>query len=483
MSVGARSGAMGDSFSGLADEACVLFNNPGGLSLLSGGRLIAHSVDWVQSVSGGYFGFGAPIPKVGGFGFSFFYVGMEDLYRNIYGAPGGKFNNSDWVGTLGGSVLLSKRTSVGASFKVLQETLMDESASAFALDLGGMTRSKNGVFSLGIAVLNLGLTDLAVGSVAAPLPMTVRLGGAANFKGKDNRVVLTGEINDQLVNEILGFRGGVEYRMLMKDSSISFRGGYRMDGTSGLGGFAGLTMGVGFSIGNTDVDYALLPMGDMGMTHQFSLSMAYPGADIPAGVTGSAKTIAPTDELSKPLIEKNNREMSLEMVKQGDSFLEKGVAEEALVSYRRATELDPGVVEAWLKLGQLYESLKRDMEAYESYKKAYQLDPKNRDVLAWLKKWREAHPESVEGVALDNQKAMELYRKGEEQYKNGDHDGAIRSLLDSVQYDDSLWQAYQVLGNCYYRKAMKKDAMAAWERSLSIKPDNPELKTWIEKVR
>jgi tetratricopeptide (TPR) repeat protein len=39
------------------------------------------------------------------------------------------------------------------------------------------------------------------------------------------------------------------------------------------------------------------------------------------------------------------------------------------------------------------------------------------------------------------------------------------------------------LGECYFRLRMLKEALAAWEKSLEIKPDQPRIKEKIESIR
>src|SRR5581483_5419111 len=146
MGLGARSGSLADALVGLADDANTLSANPAGLGQLTGGRVSTLYMDWVDALSGGYLGYGAPFDK-GGFGFNFFYLTGDDTYRDNNGNPYGTFTNSDWAGTLGGAYNLNKRMSVGASFKVINETLVDTSTTAFALDIGAMLRAKKGGLS------------------------------------------------------------------------------------------------------------------------------------------------------------------------------------------------------------------------------------------------------------------------------------------------------------------------------------------------
>lgn len=73
----------------------------------------------------------------------------------------------------------------------------------------------------------------------------------------------------------------------------------------------------------------------------------------------------------------------------GDELAANGQLEEALARYRKATELDPQLIRAWLRKAEAYESLARETaaggpakSAIKAYVRVTELDPAN--VAAWL---------------------------------------------------------------------------------------------------
>ena len=53
---------------------------------------------------------------------------------------------------------------------------------------------------------------------------------------------------------------------------FSGRAGYNSRTFGSVSGFSGISFGAGFGFGRFDVDYALVPFGDLGQTHRISLS-------------------------------------------------------------------------------------------------------------------------------------------------------------------------------------------------------------------
>ena len=71
----------------------------------------------------------------------------------------------------------------------------------------------------------------------------------------------------------------------------------------------------------------------------------------------------------------SSREASIQLVKKGDNELQFGLWHEALISYTNAIETDPEYAEAYMKRGQLNESVSRNQEAISDYNMAIRLNP------------------------------------------------------------------------------------------------------------
>jgi len=79
----------------------------------------------------------------------------------------------------------------------------------------------------------------------------------------------------------------------------------------------------------------------------------------------------------------------------------------------------------------------------------------------------------------DPEKAIEYYNSGLKEYQNGQIDSAVVKLQRAIFHNPQLWQAYQLLGNCYYSRGMVKEAFSAYEQALNLNPTNQELRDWL----
>ena len=77
----------------------------------------------------------------------------------------------------------------------------------------------------------------------------------------------------------------------------------------------------------------------------------------------------------------------------------------------------------------------------------------------------------------------DLYRKAVELYGAGDYSGGWGKASEVVRLKPEHWEGWQLLGNCQFAMGSKPAAISSYEYSLVIHPENPELKTWLEKVK
>jgi tetratricopeptide (TPR) repeat protein len=75
------------------------------------------------------------------------------------------------------------------------------------------------------------------------------------------------------------------------------------------------------------------------------------------------------------------------------------------------------------------------------------------------------------------------YASGNQLYQQGQYDQAILSFQAAIQANPNYWQAYQVLGYCYYAQKKNLLALQAMDQSLQINPNNPKLQEFDNQVR
>lgn len=77
----------------------------------------------------------------------------------------------------------------------------------------------------------------------------------------------------------------------------------------------------------------------------------------------------------------------------------------------------------------------------------------------------------------------DIYRNALEFYNAGDYAGGWGKASEVVRLKPDHWEGWQLLGNCQYAKGDKTLAVSSYEYSLSIHPENPELKAWVGKIK
>ncbi len=76
---------------------------------------------------------------------------------------------------------------------------------------------------------------------------------------------------------------------------------------------------------------------------------------------------------------------------------------------------------------------------------------------------------------------QEYYQSGIKFYGQGQYDQAVTMFQEAVNENPQFWQAYQALGQAYYQEGKKNEALNAMNKSLSINPNNPQLREFVEK--
>lgn len=78
--------------------------------------------------------------------------------------------------------------------------------------------------------------------------------------------------------------------------------------------------------------------------------------------------------------------------------------------------------------------------------------------------------------------SWEYYQAGMRLYNQHEYGEASRYFQAAVDQDPNNWQAYQGLGMCAYAQGDKTGAKQAFDRSLTIHPNNPQLARFDESL-
>jgi hypothetical protein len=85
--------------------------------------------------------------------------------------------------------------------------------------------------------------------------------------------------------------------------------------------------------------------------------------------------------------------------------------------------------------------------------------------------------------ALWADQAMDYYTTGLDLYEHGNYQDSAVILEGVVRASPDFWQAYGILGHDYVNLGDYQKAMADCEKSLSLHPDNPELRTYTDNLK
>ncbi len=274
ISPSARQVAMGDAFSGLADDVNLLRYNIGGLGYVNRPMLGVNFHNWFQDTEQGAVSFAFPtLYGIFGLDIVYFNEGSIVEFDQDFNRSGLEISSNDLALTLGyGSFvkLFERNISFGGGLKIIRQNLAGQTATAVGLDLGVLLRTK--YISYGLTIQNLELTKLEFIDKKDSLPETYRGGIGFHFPVIDNvKANLDFDMAWLISQEVRAYLGS---EIVISDL-IAVRGGYKIhDFEANRWG-----LGVGVIIpmdwlynSQTRLDYSYSPLDAFDdATHRFSL--------------------------------------------------------------------------------------------------------------------------------------------------------------------------------------------------------------------
>ena len=272
LGVGSRPVAMGEAFVAAADDINALYWNPSGLSLAEGKQVIFTHTEWFQAIRYEYLAycqqaFGGTI----GAGITYLYITDIERRDIAGGLLGTTVPANDLAIAISYARALSERLNLGGTAKIINQQLDDKSALGIVADLGLQYKLNKEGLVAGLALQNMGYEAPFI-TEANILPMNLRI-GIAN-KSADSKLTLAADLNYSILDSIWAIGAGIEYWV---HPVLAIRAGYKYNNAinNTLGALSGLTCGVGFKIGIIDIDYAMVPYGDLGYTHRVSVAAKF----------------------------------------------------------------------------------------------------------------------------------------------------------------------------------------------------------------
>lgn len=263
--VGAKAMGMGESQVAATDDLYASFWNPAGLASLQKPQLALMHNEWFAGINHEFVGFALPIGN-NTVGVSANFLSFGELQgRDQEGNETTLFRPYDLAVVVSYARRIGNTLAFGANAKFLREQIADDSGRGIAFDLGGLYAFSNVPLSLGFNAQHIGPRVKYVED-AFELPFTLRLGTA--YRLWNEAVILTMDFIRPTDNDnSIGIGGAYTI-----GNVLQLRTGYNYKfGGNDLGATSGLRGGFGLTLRRFQIDYALIPFGDLGLTHRFSL--------------------------------------------------------------------------------------------------------------------------------------------------------------------------------------------------------------------
>ena len=275
---GARAAAMGQAFTSVANDVQGVAYNPASLATLLASQASFEHLSYVSDITqeGVVYGHAGRDKSVS-WGASANYLRVGDITRTVATLQDtgdgftevGDFSTYDMSMGASAAGPMTDNLVVGSTVKFIRESLADASSNAGAVDLGAIYEAgEDHSWNLGASLLNLGFAS-KFADAAVKLPYTFRGGVSAQpfaqwlFSADYvKRQDLSGEFDigaEVTPQRFLSLRFGYRYQLTHPD----------------LGGLSGFSLGLALRAGRWSVDYAFVPMGDLGMTNRLSLNFHF----------------------------------------------------------------------------------------------------------------------------------------------------------------------------------------------------------------
>ena len=175
-----------------------------------------------------------------------------------------------------------------------------------------------------------------------------------------------------------------------------------------------------------------------------------------------------------------------------------------------AKEISPKMGEPDVLLGDIFVAQDEQTLAISAYKRALEIDDGDSKVMVSLavaylrlKKFEAANELLLAATEADPDNGMAFQYLGFSYLKLEETDLALRSYGKAIKIDDNGWMAHKGMGVVYILKSIRKDddslegqeleaneqeiaslkdkGIGHWNRSLNIKPDQPNLRALLKK--
>lgn len=272
--ISARAVGMGEAFIAMTDDASAVFYNPAGLTYAYEKQVMLTHIDYAAGINFEFGGFVLPMWDLGGvFGIGVYMLDAGDLEETTHEYPygtGRTFGAKEYA--LGASYArnLTDHFSVGATFKVIDQTFENMRSTGWGADVGTMYDTGYRGFKIAMMISNFG-PDMTFISESHPLPINFKFGASFNVLESDlHRATISME-GAHPSDNAEKYSTGLEYTF--KDM-FSLRMGQKFQ--IDTGGFSA-GAGVKLPVNNLTItaDYAYFDFGVLESVHRFTFGFVF----------------------------------------------------------------------------------------------------------------------------------------------------------------------------------------------------------------
>lgn len=178
-----------------------------------------------------------------------------------------------------------------------------------------------------------------------------------------------------------------------------------------------------------------------------------------------------------------------------------GDHEEAVNSFKKATELNPDYIEAYVNMAIIQNEQCKFEDAKESYETAARLETKEKGLSPQLKAKLAATYSQLGDLYYE----LQEYKKAKDEYRRAievstsfpdiklklakahiqllEYEDAEKSLRDILQQNQNYLEAKTTLGLCYYQQKRYSDAQRQWREVLAVDPVNTKAKAYLNMLK
>ncbi|OQA90308.1 MAG: hypothetical protein BWY26_01444 [Elusimicrobia bacterium ADurb.Bin231] len=266
----ARSAALGEAYTGCADEAGIMEYNPGGIGNIYVKEVWFSHLSYIENSSLQSFSLVLPYRKFV-VGLNCRYHGSQEKEFDANGIETGDFKISDLSVMPAFAYRVTPELSCGVGIKGISQKLHDESGSSVAADMGVFYRFARQRVAAGVSLVNVGKGVKFIDE-RDPLPMTFKLGGSWELSTGNLILLEVLKPNDDTLKQRIGF----EYHII---EPMWLRMGWKISGRK-FEDYTGFTSGFGLRFGRFYLDYAFVPHSNLGSSHYVTTGLKF-GSPLP----------------------------------------------------------------------------------------------------------------------------------------------------------------------------------------------------------